>query len=162
MITVSQVANTLSPWLGSKLLEQCREECDHVTHLLNIPRERTALSALSQKIAVYLYGCVKRKTNGRMVVLPDGGYPVQMRGDDFSIIADDLLLLIFMDYPVDAEHLLLLQDFAMQQPSLSVLRALYTRFSSLQTSEELDAIAQIARGCHPAFRLRSWLDTTSM
>ena len=158
MVTVSRVANTLTPWLGSKLLHEFRNECDEISRLLNLPKERADLPALSKKLAVYLYGQVKRKTDGQMVILPDGGYPIRMRGDDFDIIADDLLYLIFEDFPVDAVHSLLIREFSLHNPSLSALRALYCRFSSLQTAEELSAIRHTACSCYPAFRLRGWLD----
>ena len=71
---------------------------------------------------------------------------------------DDLMLLVFEKFPADQHHLLLLREYSLRKPSLSALRVLYTRFASLQTRQELDAIASVARSCHPAFRLRGWLD----
>ena len=72
-------------------------------------------------------------------------------------MTDDLLLLAFNDFPVDGYHLSWLRDYSMRQASLSALQALYTRFAPLQTQAELDAIASVARSCHPSFRWAHWL-----
>ena len=110
MVTVSQVSQVLLPWLGSRLLSRSRDMTDEIVRRLNrfLPG-RTEPEPFCNELAVLLYGHVLRLTDRRLIVQPDGGFPVQMRTDDFNIIADDLLFLIFNTFPVDAAHLLLLQ-----------------------------------------------------
>lgn len=159
MVTVSQVSQVLLPWLGSRLLSRSRDMTDEIVRRLNrfLPG-RTEPEPFCNELAVLLYGHVLRLTDRRLIVQPDGGFPVQMRTDDFNIIADDLLFLIFNTFPVDAAHLLLLQEYAMARPCLSALRALYERFAPLQSPAERSAVVQIIRSCYPPWRIRSWLN----
>ena len=158
MVTVSQIANILLPWTGSGLLEKLHPECVQIVKWLNSPRDTEYLSALTERITLLLFSRIRQLTNGTFIVQPDGGYPVRMQTEDFSVIADDMLLPLFMDYPADEQHLLHLKTYAMSCASLSALRALYTRFAPLQDAEELSVIAQIARGSYPPYRLFGWLN----
>ncbi|MBR6525877.1 MAG: hypothetical protein IKT57_07885 [Clostridia bacterium] len=157
MIPVSQIANILLPWTGSELLQKLMPDCEYIVRQLNASRKTDDLQALCEHLTLYLFSAVRRVTNGSMVVSPDGGYPVRMQTDDFSDIADEMLLPLLLSFPIDEEHLLLLKNFSMQQASLSALRALHTRFAPLQTQAELDMIVQIAKGSYPPFRLLGWL-----
>ena len=156
VISVSQIANILLPWTGSELLQKLEADCELLVRTLNA-FSGCDLHELHERLTLTLFGAVRRATNGSMVVSPDGGYPVRMNTDDFSDIADDMLLPLLLTFPVDEKHLQLLKAFSMQQASLSALRTLHTRFASLQTQAELDTIAHIAKGSYPPFRLLGWL-----
>lgn len=159
MIAVAQVEIALQPWLGARLsraLAPCMEE---IAGLLNsYSAHRAPPDALAHRLDSLLFCAVREQTGGSMLaLLPDGGF-VRIQVEDFATMADELLLLVFQQFPVDSFHLLLLRDYSLRQSSLSALRVLYTRFSALQTPGELETIASVARACHPAFRLRGWLD----
>lgn len=154
MATVSQIANILLPWTGSGLLEQLHPECEQIAKLL---QSSAKPDAIAERITLLLFSRIRQLTRGTMIVQPDGGYPVRMQTEDFATIADEMLLPLFEEYPADDVHLQKLREFSLSCASLSALRALYTRFSSLQSKEELATIAQIARGSYPAYRLHGWL-----
>lgn len=157
VISVSQIANILLPWTGTELLHLLQPDCEKMSALLNAFHNNQSLQELHEHLTLTLFGAVRRATKGSMIASPDSGYPVRMNTDDFSDIADDMLLPLMLSFPVDVKHFLLLKEFSMQQASLSALRALHTRFAPLQTQAELDTIAHIAKGSYPPFRLLGWL-----
>ena len=157
MVAVSQIAHILLPWTGTELLKSLYPECESIAKTLSASEKQDAKQVLDH-ITVLLFSRVRALTKGTMVVHPDGGYPVRMQTEDFAVIADDLLFFLFDAYPADEAHLQKLTVFAMENASLSALRALYTRFAHMHSREELQTIAQIARGSYPPYRLRGWLD----
>ena len=88
--------------------------------------------------------------------LPDDTF-VRVQVQDFAVIADELMLLPFLDFPRDGEHLQFLREYSLQHASLSALRVLYTRFGAQQSPKELSAIVSVVKSCYPAFRWREWL-----
>ena len=66
--------------------------------------------------------------------LEDGTW-VRVRLEDFAAMADELMLLPFLELPTDEKQLQSLRDYSIRYPSLSALRTLYTRFAPLQTRE---------------------------
>ncbi|MBQ2976545.1 MAG: hypothetical protein IJE17_03560 [Clostridia bacterium] len=158
MIAEAQVMIALQPWLGPGLLGLLSPVIRDITGRLNAYSSRREPDELQDALDSLLFFAVRDATRGSMLIqLPDETL-IRIRVEDFSVMADDLMLLIFEKFPVDQRHLLLLREYSMRKPSLAALRVLYTRFASLQTCQELTAIASVARSCHPAFRLRGWLD----
>ena len=157
MVSEAQVMEVLTPWLGAELLGVIVPTVDEIGRMLNAFTVKQEIDSLSQQIDSLLFRAVHGATRGRMLIpLPDGTW-VRVRVEDFAVMTDDLLLLAFNDFPVDGYHLSWLRDYSMRQASLSALQALYTRFAPLQTQAELDAIASVARSCHPSFRWAHWL-----
>ena len=159
MIAQAQVMIALQPWLGVRLSRALEPLMGEITGRLNVYSSRQAPDALAEELDSLLFRAVRQATRGTMLTqLADESW-VRIRVEDFSVMADDLLLLVFSEFPVDSRHLLLLREYSMRQASLSALRALYTRFAALQTPEELRTIASVVRSCYPAFRWREWLKT---
>ena len=156
MIAQSQVMITLRPWLGVPLLQALESLMPEIASRLNgfsIRREES----LAQELDSLLFRAVREATQGRMLAQLEDGTFVRIRLEDFSAMADELMLLVFLDFPVDSAHLFFLRDYSMRCASLSALRALYTKFAQMQTPQELEAIASVAKSCYPAFRWREWL-----
>ena len=159
MIAQAQVMIALQPWLGVRLSRVLEPLMGEITGRLNVYSSRQAPDALAEELDSLLFRAVRQATRGTMLTqLADESW-VRIRVEDFSVMADDLLLLVFSEFPVDSRHLLLLREYSMRHASLSALRALYTRYSALQTPEELRTIASVVRSCYPAFRWREWLNT---
>lgn len=157
MIAVAQIEIILQPWLGPRLCEALFPLFEEIAALLNSYAGSTPPESLAAQIDSMLFQAVRMKTGKKMLMeLPDGGF-VRIQVEDFSVMADELLFPVFASFPVDQQHFSLLKEYSLRASSLSALRVLYTRFSRLQTREELDAIALVARKCYPAFRLRGWL-----
>ena len=157
MIAQAQVMITLRPWLGAPLMQAVDDVIGEITARLNgfsMHRDEELALALDSK----LFQAVRQATQGSMLVcLEDGSY-VRVRLEDFSAMADELMLLVFQEFPADSRHLVYLQQYALKHSSLSALRMLYTRFQAFQTPKELEAIASVARSCYPPFRWRQWLN----
>ncbi|MBR4360678.1 MAG: hypothetical protein IKP32_08675 [Clostridia bacterium] len=157
MISQAQVMMVLEPWLGARLTQALMPMMADIASRLNAYSPRQEISALAQEIDSLLFRAVHQATRGQMLIqLPEGDW-VRIRVEDFSVMADELLLPVFEEFPVDSAHLNLLRSYSMGHASLSVLRALYTRFAPLQADAELDAIASVAKNCYPPFRWRQWL-----
>lgn len=157
MIAQAQVMITLRPWLGMPLLDALTPLTEDLTIRLNGFSIRREEEDLSREMDSMLFNAVRQVTNASMLARLEDGTYVRIRLEDFAAMADELMLLAFNDFPVDAAHLAFLQDYSMRHPSLSALRALYERFAPLQSARELAAIASVARSCYPAFRWRCWL-----
>ena len=158
MIAEAQVMIALQPWLGAHLLGLLSPVIQDITGRLNAYSSHREPDELQEALDSLLFFAVRDATRGSMLIqLPDERL-IRIRVEDFFVMADDLMLLVFEKLPVDQRHLVLLREYSMRKPSLSALRVLYTRFAALQTADELAAIRSVARSCHPAFRLRGWLD----
>ncbi len=157
MIAQAQVMVTLRPWLGAPLMQAVDGVIREIAGRLNgfsIHRD----DELARTLDSMLFQAVREATQGKMLIALEDGSFVRVRLEDFSAMADELMLLVFLEFPADSRHLLFLRQYSMEHASLSALRVLYTRFSALQTGEELAAIASVARACYPPFRWRDWLE----
>ena len=157
MVAQGQVMIVLKPWLGGPLLEALTPLTGRIAVLLSGFSLRGG-DTLADQLDSLLFRAVREATGGRMLARVDDGGFVRICLEDFAAMADELMLLAFQEFPVDSRHLKYLRDYSMRRASLSALRALYTRFSSLQSPQELAAIASVAKSCYPAFRWRGWLE----
>ena len=157
MVSQAQVMIVLRPWLGGPLLEALTPTAREIAGRLNGFTFGGGRDGLAGELDSLLFRAVRQATGGKMLIPLDDGTWVRSRLEDFAAMADELMLLPFLELPVDRKHLQCLRDYALRHPSLSALRALYTRFAPLQTGEELAAIASVAKSCYPAFRWREWL-----
>lgn len=157
MIAQAQVIFTLRPWLGPYLTETLSPLMGDICGRLNAFSLKQEISRLADDLDRLLFNAVRVATRGTLLVLLEDDTWVRVRLEDFTVMADDLMLLVFLDFPVDETHFQALRDYSMHRASLSALRALYTRFDSLQTGQELRAIGGVIRSCYPAFRWRDWL-----
>ena len=157
MIAQAQVLITLRPWLGDSMLNALEGiEVEIAARLNGFSMEREG-DTLSSQLDSLLFRAVHQVTGGRMLIqLEDGGF-VRVRLEDFSDMADELMYLVFSEFPLDSRHFLYLKDYSMQKASLAALRALYTRFGPYQSAQELAAIASVAKSCYRPFRCQSWL-----
>ena len=162
MVQEESAARVLRPWLGAAFLSAC-DICAQVCGALNgFPAEDGDLGELAQRLGSLLFHAVRTLTEGDMRVLLDDGRVVRVRVDDIDQMADELLFLVLRGLPRSAWQYGRLRSFALSHESLSALRALYQRFSSFQTEDELALIARTVRTCHPAYRWRGWLPDESI
>ena len=157
MISQAQVCKTLSPWLGAPLLDALEPMTWDIAGRLNGFSIRRGADGLAAELDSLLFRSVRAATEGSMLArLPDDTF-VRMQVEDFSVMADELMLLVFQEFPKDGDHLQFLRDYSLRHASLSALRVLYARFGAQQTPKELDAIVSVVKSCYPAFRWREWL-----
>ncbi len=157
MIAQSQIIFKLRPWLGPYLTEMLSPMMADIAVRLNGYSVRRDMGELTDDLDSLLFNAVRLATRGTLLVQLEDDSWVRLRLEDFTTMADELMLLVFLDFPADEYHFQKLRDYSMHRSSLSALRALYTHFSSLQTPLELRTIASVARSCYPAFRWREWL-----
>ena len=158
MVSQAQVMIALRPWLGGPLLEALHPVVRDIAGRLNGFSIRGGGDDLAGQLDSLLFRAVREATKGKMLIGLDDGTWVRVRLEDFTAMADELMLLPFLDLPADEAHFLYLRDYSLRHPSLCAMRALYTRFAAFQTPEELKAIAAVAKNCYPAFRWREWLE----
>ena len=158
MIDLERVAETLRPWLGDELVRRMPRVMTEVQRRLStFTIGRDDLSQLSQSLEGLMYTSVRKETEAAFLVTLADGSQIRMETEDFAVIADELMWLLFERFPVDARHLMLLRDYSMRTSSLSAIRALYERFREYETADELKALRRVARGSYPEYRWRSWL-----
>ncbi len=157
MVCADTAARVLRPWLGTAFLDACNV-CEQVCAALNsFPLTAGDFETLSERLNTLLFRQIRALTEGDMRVLLDDGRVIRVRVDDVDQMADELLYLALEQLPRSAEQYARLRIFAMTHESLSALRALYLRFTSFQTADELQLIARTVRGVHPPYRWRDWL-----
>ena len=158
MVSEQQVFHLLSPWVGSALLQVRPQIVKETQKRLNsFVSTRDKAADLRNSLEGYLYSAVQSATEGDMRILLDSGDVVRMENEDFPVLADELLYLVFDQFPTDAHHMMLLRDYSLRENSLSAIRALYLRFADYETEEERKTLARVARESHPAFRWKGWL-----
>ena len=157
MVSQAQVMIVLKPWLGGPLLEALTPTVGEIAGRLNGFSFGGSRDGLAAELDSLLFRVVRQATGGRMLIALEDGTWVRVRLEDFAAMADELMLLPFLELPTDEKQLQSLRDYSMRYPSLSALRALYTRFAPLQTREELAAITSVVKSCYPPFRWREWL-----
>ena len=161
MVRVDTAAQVLRPWLGTAFLTAC-DVCERACAALNAFSPAAGdMAALADRLNTLLFRQIRALTEGDMRVLLDDGRVVRVRVDDIDQMADELLFLVLRGLPRSAWQYGRLRSFALSHESLSALRALYQRFSSCQTEDELALIARTVRTCHPAYRWRGWLPDES-
>ena len=157
MISQAQVRQVLTPWLGGPLLNALEPVTGDIAGRLNGFSIHRGADDLAGELDSLLFRAVRGATEGSMLVqLPDESF-VRVHVEDFAVMADELMLLPFRDFPTDGEHLQFLRDYSLRHASLSALRALYTRFGAQQSPKELAAIVSVVKSCYPPFRWREWL-----
>ena len=158
MIELERVAQTLRPWLGDGLVRRMpRVMTEAQRRLSTFTIGRDDLGQLSYSLEGLMYTAVRKETEATFLVTLADGSRVRMETDDFAVIADELMWLLFEQFPIDARHLMLLRDYSVQVSSLSAIRALYERYREYETLDELKALRRVARGSYPAYRWQSWL-----
>ena len=157
-IDLERVALTLQPWLGDELLRRLPRVITEAQRRLAVfTPGRDDLAQLAHSLEGLLYTAVRRETDANFLITLNDQTRVRMEPDDFSVIADELLWLLFERFPTDARHLMLLRSYAMNASSLSAIRALYERYREYETNDELKTLRRVARGSYPEYRWRSWL-----
>ncbi len=157
MIAQSQVIITLRPWLGPYLTDMLSQLTADIAVRLNAYSLRRDIGQARDEMDSLLFNTVRVATRGTLLVRLEDESWVRVRLEDFTTMADELMLLVFMEFPVDDTHFQALREYSMHFASLSALRAMYTRFEPMQSDQELRTIAAVIRSCYPAFRWREWL-----
>ena len=157
MISQAQVTELLTPWLGGPLLSVLEPMTGDIAGRLNGCSIGRNAETLADELDSLLFRSVRSATEGSMLVqLPDDTF-VRVQVQDFAVMADELMWLIFQGFPTDSEHFQFLREYSLCHASLSALRALYTRFGAQQSPKELAAIVSVVKSCYPPFRWREWL-----
>jgi len=157
VIRTQDVARALHPWVGSYLLDSTTLAEDTADVLRSYAPYKEDLQKLCKRLDSFLFMTMRRYTMGSMLVFLDDGAEVRMRTSDFPLLTDDALGVLMESLSPYSVNFELLKSYSLQQPSLSALRVLYTRYQAFQSQEELRAIARTVRTCHPLERYMSWL-----
>ena len=157
-IALERVEQTLTPWLGEELLRRMPRTLKEAQRRLSMFTMGTDDPApLAGSLEGLFYSAVRRETEAAFLVTLTDGSRVRMEADDFSVIADELLWLVFEQCPLDARCLMQLRDYAARSGSLSARRALYERCRDYQTNDELKTLRRQIKSGYPAWRWQGWL-----
>ncbi len=157
VIRTQDVARALHPWVGSYLMESTTLAEDTADVLRSYAPYKEDLQKLCKRLDSFLFMSLRRYTMGTMRIFLDDGSEARIRTSDFPVLTDDVLGVLMESLSPYSVNYELLKSYSLQQPSLSALRVLYTRYQSFQTQEELAAIARTVRTCHPRERYMAWL-----
>ncbi len=157
MAAFGQLASILQPWLGNALMQRMEDTLQAIhVHLCGYSVRHDPGDTLDWIERKLLLGIRKGTEDSFLIQLPDDAW-VRIYLSDVAAMADEVMYLIFAELPQDTWHRDFLRRFSMERPSLSALRALYTRMADLQSKEELAAIRRVIEGCYPPFRWQMWL-----
>ena len=159
MIAPERAAELLRPWLGSAFLSRNEALSSRIAMLLFAFRsERDDLSELLKQTDNLLFMQVREDTQGRMALLMDKGQLIRLRMADFSLMADEMMYLLFESLPRTAPNQALIREYSMREGSLSALHALYLLYRDLQSKEETETLRRVITSCHAPFRFKHWID----
>lgn len=162
MIAPESVRQALKPWLGSAFLGAQQALCGQLAMMLFAFRpRRDNLARLQQEMDNLLFMAVREATQARMALEMDNGQLIRLRIADFTLMADELLYLLFEQLDRTEANQALIREYSMRSGSLSALRALYLLYRGLQSREENDTIRRVITTCHEPWRFRHWIDTES-
>ena len=160
MAAVRRVAETLRPWLGSAFVARNAETMEVIAlRLLGFLPQRDSFAALAFQLDNLLFMQVREDTEGQMTLIMDNEQAVRLRMNDFSLMADELMYLLFEALPKNAANQALIRSYSMKSVSLSALRALYLLYRDMQDQEETATLKRIIMGSHPPFRWKQWIDS---
>ncbi len=157
VIRTQDVARALHPWVGSYLLESTTLAEDTADVLRSYAPYKEDIQKLCKRLDSFLFMSLRRYTMGTMRIFLDDGSEVRIRTSDFPFLTDDVLGILMESLSPYSVNYEMLKNFSLQQPSLSALRVLYTRYQTFQSQEELAAIARTVRTCYPRERYMAWL-----
>lgn len=159
MISPVAVNTRLLPWLGTAFLTQHQPLCERASQLLfAFQPDRDMLATLAQQLDNLLFMAVREQTQGRMALQMDDGQLYRLRINDFALMADELLYLLFEAMEPTPTHQAIIREYSLRSGSLSALRALYLLYAGHQSPEENATIRRIIVSCHPPWRFRQWLE----
>ena len=160
MVAIGRVAYTLRPWLGGAFLARNADTMEILRlKLYGFLPEKDSLEALAFQLDNLLFMQVREDTEGKMTLLMDNGQMVRLRMNDFSLMADELLYLLFESLPLTPRNQAMIRSYSMKSVSLSSLRALYLLYRDMQEPEETATLRRIITGSHPPFRWQQWIDS---
>lgn len=160
MAAIGRVAQTLRPWLGGAFIARNAETMEVIAlKLFGFRPEKDSLEALAFLLDNLLFMQVREDTEGKMTLMMDHGQWVRLRMNDFSLMADELLYLLFERLPKTPRIQAMIRSYSMKSVSLSALRALYLLYRDLQEPEETATLRRIITGSHPPFRWQQWIDS---
>lgn len=155
-----RVADCLRPFLGSIFVFDHPALMEKVAMLLfGFLPQRDNLPLVCQRLDNLLFMAVREQTNAKMMLEMDGGQLIRLKTTDFSLMADELMYLLFESLPQSPENQALIRDYSLRNQSLAALKALYLHYQGLQSPEETRLIKRIITTSHPSWRYRQWLDT---
>lgn len=158
MIALSNVIASLAPWLGSGFLRAVPMLTEGIyKKLIAATMSVQALHQTQTEITDMIAMAVRGATGGRMLIRLDDGTLIRVLDDDFEIMADDVMDVLFAQIPVSPQNLIVLREYSLHESSLSAIKAICTRFEDLATEEEITTLKKTAVSCHPEFRWRGWL-----
>lgn len=152
----------LRPWLGSDFLAHHAELISILTTRFCVYQaDRDDLRDLSQWVDNLLFMAVREGTRGKMLLMLDDGMTIRVRIDDFAVMTDDLMYLLFYAMPRDEEHFMRIREYSITKGSLSALRALYLDYQPFQTETEWQTVRRVITSCHDEYRWRRWINIQS-
>lgn len=157
VIRTQDVARALHPWVGSYLLDSTTLAEDTADVLRSYAPYKEDLKKLCIRLDSFLFMSLRRFTMGTMRIFLDDGSEVRIHTSDFQMLTDDVLGVLMESLSPYSVNFEVLKSYSLQQPSLSALRVLYTKYQSFQSREELQAIARTIRTCYPRERYLTWL-----
>ena len=159
MIAIRRAVDLLRPWLGAAFVDAHGDLIRRAVIKMNgFTPGRDDFARLQQELDTMLFMAVRNHTAGRMTLTMDNGQSVRLRLNDFALMADELMYLLYEKLAADPASFGHIQAYSMRTSSLSSLRALYLLFQDVQTPDELATIRRIIKTCHLPFRWRGWLE----
>ncbi len=160
MISYALILGIIQPWVGSAMLPYLEETAQSILTRFSYFGAKDDLDGLNAWLEAYLYDSVRRITRGKMIAGLDDGSLVSLRAADFTVIADEIMYLLFSSFPKNPKYLLMLRDYSLRHESLSALRALLIDFRGLISEEESIMIRKVVLN-YPAWRYKNWLNQSS-
>ncbi len=156
-VDARDVERVLQPWLGSMLLT-ATPIVGQVTGVLKefAPYRQTLYNLRDQVEHDILVG-ISKVTRGSMCVVLDDYSSRRLFLKDITYMTDDVMGLVFDSLTPFSANFTRLNDYALHEESLSVLRVLYQKYEKFFTVEEYAFLIAMIKKIYPQQRYIEWL-----
>lgn len=156
-VDVKDVERVLRPWLGSLLLSSNTLASDLACVLMEYAPYRHTLQQLRDCVAHDLLTGVNRVTGGSMCIVQDNYRTRRLTLSDMQWMTDDVMGLVFDSLTPFSANFEKLNNYALQEESLSAMRVLYQKYRTFFTEEQYAFLIKMIKTIYPPERHAMWL-----
>ena len=156
-VEMKDVERILRPWVGSLLLSSSTLAGEIACVLMEYSPYRHTLQQLRDCLSHDLITGINRITGGSMCVVQEQYRTKRLTLRDIQWMTDDLMGLVFDALTPFSANFAKLNEYALHEESLSVLRVLYQKYKSFFSPDQYLFMVKMIKSIYPPERYAAWL-----
>ncbi len=156
-INEEQVMRAMRPHVGMRLLTASTLVPETARFLQSYAPLRLTLEEMHDRLLDGLTARLNNLTRQTLRVMLDDGARVQLTEEKLDELADDVMGVLFESLTPFSANFVKLNDYSLHVRSLSVLRVLYTDYSSFFSDDEFAFLVRTIKRIYPPQRYCDWM-----